>query len=237
MSRLPSRTASVRFDPNHYLAHLVGLTALLAWKARWDASPGAVEMEGPLMVAGLFPSQRFALGFPTRKGAYGRYPFLAIQGDEAPFFRRLRWSRAWVDRDAGRLVLATRKVQGDGETLEDLPAMGLALSVDLPLKLDWLAKSPRLEARPLWFNEDGHHVGGGLPMAQWDVRTRAPGEPLFPEGALSQERSLRDILDSKIEETNRLYSPYQGQAVAVGQDFRDLVAPFRPEAVDLVRPR
>ena len=238
MSRLPSRASksSVAFDSKVYLNHLMGLTALLAWKARWDRTSSAVAFKGPVLSAQLLPSQRFAFGFPTAKSLYGRTPFLAVQRDEAQFIKRLQWSRAWLDHEKQQLVLVTQKVLGDGDHLEDLPAMGLALTVDVPQKLEWLSKHPRLEARSLWFDEDGHHVSAGLPLAKWSLRRLEGTDSLFPEGALSQERSLRELIEDKLSKTNRMYLPYQGSALSVPSDFQDLVSPFQADRVQKVRP-
>lgn len=239
MSSLPSRAhkSSVAFNSQAYLAHLMGLTALLAWKTRWEKTSSTIDFKGPLVVAPLLPSQRFALGFPTAKSRYGRTPFLAVQQDEAQFIKRIHWAGAWIDQEKSQLILTTQKVLGDGDHLEDLPAMGLVLAVDVPQKLEWLARHSRLDARALWFDEEGHHVSGGLPMAKWSLRRLTSSDSLFPEGALSQERSLKELLAEKFNQTNRSYLPYQGSQLDVPSDFRDLVSPFRADQIKQVRPK
>lgn len=248
MYRPSSRTNSVPFESKAYLSHLMGLTALLAWKSRWDRVSGAVAFKGPLLVAQLLASQRFALGFPVAKQKkYGRNPFLAVQNDEEQFIKRMAWSQAWLDETNRRLILVSQKVMGDGENLEDLPAMGLVLTVDASEKLEWLGRKPVLEARSLWFDEEGHHVGAGLPLASWPLRRWTSDQALFPEGALSQERNLREILEDKIQRNNRSieekiqqangsYLPYGGRAPNISSDFQDLVAPFQADRIIKVRP-
>lgn len=232
----------VTFDPPRYVAHLMGLTALLAWQSRWRDGGEAMAFEGPVLVASSLASQRFALGFPLGRRP-GTGPFLAVQADEATFFQRLEWSQAHVDAQARRLILTTARVQGDNRTVEDLPAMGLALSFDVEDKLEWLLRSTRLVARPLWFDEHGHHVGPGIPLAQWRVAARSPDQPLFPPGALTQERTLRDLVEAQLAQTNRPYQAYAGtpdaaipQAVALDPALAKLLKPFQPSDAGTVPP-
>lgn len=227
-----SKKDTVSFSPAVYLNHIMGLASLVAWHASWCGDQGTTEIKGPLLTAALLPSQRFAIGVPTGGGVrYGRRPFLAVQPEEAQFIKRLCWARAWADRSSRRLVLVTQKVLGDRDTLEDIPAMGFALTLDVEEKFQWLEKSSRLESRLLWFDEDGYHVSSGKTLASIPLQPLSPGGELFSEGSLSQERSLRDLVNEKLEKTNRLYMPYEGRALDVPREFRDLVTPFRSEKV------
>ena len=221
---------SVGFQPTVYLQHLIGLTALLAWQARWDAMGSPLRMDGPVLETGPIASQRFALGFPSEP-RYGPYPFLAVQPDETVFFRRLQWADAWCDAAAGRLVLTTRKVMGDGVRLEDLPAMALAIEFDRPEKTQSLATSPRLAMRPLWFDAEGAHVAGGAPMANLPLRPAVARDQWFPEGALSPKRSLRELVDQQLAEGNRFEVAFRGAPAVVAAELQDLVTPFRPDSV------
>src|SRR5690606_11366144 len=110
---------------------------------------------------------------------YGRHPFLAVQADEAMFFRRIAWSGAWVDVPGLKLVLTTRKVLGDGENVEDIPAMGLSVGFDRERKLELLAAHRRLAVRSLWFDEEGAHVGTGAPLAALPLAVVQPGQEVF----------------------------------------------------------
>ena len=239
MPRKTRTSGTVVFEPKAYLDHLMGLVALLSWAHRWDGQSSHIAFKGPWIHAALLPSQRFALGFPNPavSARYGRLPFLATQKDEALFVRRLHWAGAWADPQNSRLLLTTQKVLGDAEHLEDLPALGISLSVDVPQKLEWLLKKPRLAARSLWFDEDGHHVAGGLPMAEMPLKPFVSMEEVFPAGALSQERSLKDLIQERLDRTNRDYLPYNGQQFAIPNEFKELVDPFQAERVEAVRPR
>lgn len=235
MARPQSRTRSQEFDPKTYLGHLTGLSLLLAWQSRWARLRSQVRLEGPVLKLDLLASQRFALGFPTRP-KYGRIPFLAVQPDERLFFERLCWAGAWVDFSDARLVLTTQKVLGDGENVEDIPAMGLSIAFDHEKKLEALSRSSRLVVRSLWFDEEGPHVAAGLPMANMSLKAVGHGESVFPPGACEQERSLQDIVASRLARTNRDYMPYEGSTVAVPGSFRDLVDPFDASKVPSVLP-
>ena len=239
MPRLTRTSGAVAFNSKVYLDHLMGLAALLSWAHRWEGRAQHVNIKGPWVHAAQLPSQRFALGFPNRAvGAkYGAEPFLATQQDELLFVKRLRWAAAWVNVADRQLMLTTQKVLGDGQFVEDLPAMGLALTVDVPQKLEWLIAKKRLVARSLWFDEDGYHVSGGLPLADMPLRPFVSMDEVFPSGALSQERSLKDLIDDRLEKTNRSYLPYDGQGVSIPRELQELVEPFSAEKVLAVRPK
>lgn len=229
-------SSAVAFSPGGYLGQLLGLVALLSWAGRWtQVHPrDALVWQGPWLKLGWLPSQRFALGFPTQR-RLGRTPFLAVQDDELTWVKRICWARAFVDTQESCLRLTTTKVLGDGDSLEDLPAMGVSVRFDDPRKLDQLLSKRHLESRHLWFDEEGHHVASGKPAARWAL---APweGEALaFPDQASAQTRSLRDVMQAKLAAGVRDYMPYAGGAIAVPSEYRDLVAPFDPASVPQVR--
>ncbi len=234
-----SLSSPAAFSAPDYMNHLIGLVSLLSWRSRWEEisylSP-LVTLSGPVMELGLVASQRFVLGFPQRGSVYGKKPFLAIQPEETQFFSRLRWSKAFVSVSQRRLLLVTQKVMGDDDSLEDLPSMGFAIEFDDERKLQWLLKFKGLNVRKLWFDEDGHHVTGGKPLVEMPLRALADGESPFPNGALSQARTLRDMIGDKLERTNRLYLNFEGIAPSVPQEFREMVSEFDPKAVPSVRP-
>lgn len=234
MSRSRSANVPRQFSPDLYLDHLMGLSVLMSWRARWLSLKAPCGLVGPMLVLGSLPSQRFALGFP-RQPRYGRHPFLAIQAEEEMFFRRIRWSAAWVDPGALRLVLVTEKVLGDMTSLEDIPAMGLSIWVDHPAKLQALAAAGRLQARGLWFDEEGAHVASGKPMASLRLRVLEEGQSPFPPGACAQDRSLADLVADRLARTRGDYLPYQGGQPAVAGEFRSLVEPFHPDQVPKVK--
>ena len=241
MARVSSTSPAV-FSAPSYMSHLIGLVALLGWRSRWEEisylSP-LVSLRGPVLQVGLVASQRFVLGFPARgRALYGKTPFLAVQPEEAQFFRRLQWSRAYVCLDTRCLILVTHKVLGDDDTLEDLPAMGFSIEFDEVRKLELLAKSKGLDVRTLWFDEEGHHIGSGRPLTSVPLRVLAPGESPFPAGSLSQARSLRDMIGDKLERTNRLYLNFVPGAhmPAVPREFQDMVTAFDSTTVPVVRP-
>lgn len=235
MARPQSRRRPQGFDPKTYLDHLTGLSLLLSWQSRWQRLRVGVRLEGPMIHLDLLSSQRFAIGFPTRP-KYGRHPFLAVQPDETLFFRRVCWAGAWVDLPGSRLVLTTQKVLGDGENVEDMPAMGVSIAFDHERKLEVLGASSRLMVRSLWFDEEGPHVAAGLPMANLPLKVLSAGESVFPPGACDQERSLDDLVAARLALTNRDYLPYEGSAPLVSGDFKDLVNPFDASKVASVRP-
>ena len=233
MPRLRPAKPAARFSPAGYLDHLMGLSVLLSWRARWLSIKAPCDLKGPMLVLGSLPSQRFALGFP-RQPRYGRYPFLAVQPEEEMFFRRIRWASAWLDLQASRLVLATEKVLGDADTLEDIPAMGFSIWFDHPAKLQALEGVGRIVARSLWFDEEGAHVASGKPMASLRLSVLGEGQSPFPPGACAQERSLSEMVADRLSRTARDYLPYQGSQVQVPGEFRELVEPFRPDQVPKV---
>lgn len=243
MARVSSQSP-LSFSASDYMNHLVGLVALLGWKGRWEEisylSP-FVSLRGPMLELGLVASQRFVVGFPaTSRSRYGKTPFLCTQPEETQFFRRLSWARAYVSPPTRQLILVTNKVLGDGDTLEDLPAMGVSIEFDEPKKLELLARARGLDLRTLWFDEDGHHVGSGRPLASMPLRLLTPGESPFPQGALKQARSLREMIGDKLERTNRLYQefvPGSGGAPVVPKEFQDIVQSFDAASVPQVRPR
>lgn len=223
------------FDSKAYLGHLTGLSLLLSWQSRWQRLRSQIKLEGPTLQLDLLASQRFALGFPTRP-KYGRHPFLAVQPDEALFFRRICWAGAWIDLPATRLIVSTQKMLGDGENVEDIPAMAVSIAFDHERKLEALSSAGRLVVRSLWFDEEGPRVAAGLPMANMHLKVLGAGESVFPPGACDQERSLDDLVSARLASTNRDYLPYEGSAVAVAGDFRDLIDPFDSSKVPSVRP-
>lgn len=243
MARVSSHSPSA-FSAPGYINQLIGLVALLGWRKRWEEisylTP-MVTLRGPMLELGLVASQRFVLGFPAHaRSRYGKTPFLAVQSEEAQFFRRLSWSRAYVSMESRKLIFVTHKVLGDNDGLEDLPAMGFSIEFDETRKLELLSHFQGLDVRSLWFNEEGHHVGSGRPIASVPLRVLPAGESPFPTGSLSQTRSLRDLIGDKLERTNRLYQefvPGRDGAPVVPREFQEIVQAFDASSVPQVRPR
>lgn len=234
MARKSVRRKTQAFEAEVYLKHLIGLSLLLAWNSRWARLRSENRLQGPMLELGELVSQRFALGFP-QKPKYGRHPFLAVQPDEYQFFRRILWAEAWVDLPQARLILTSKKVLGDGENVEDIPAMGMSIAFDHAQKLEVAARFPRLLVRNLWFDEEGPRVAGGLGAANMPLKVLEPGASVFPPGATDQERSLGDLVAARLAATSNDYLPYQGAQVSVPGEFRELVDPFDPSAVPEVK--
>lgn len=219
------------------MRHLMGLVALMTWRTRWDRFPNAAQQVGPLLKMDAFASQRFAIAWP-KASRYGKSPIVAIQREEGEWMRRIQWARAQVIPDEGRLVFVSRKVVGDGDNLQDLPAVGVSIAFDLAKKAELLTPFRALEGRGLWFDEEGiYHIDRSKPMWTMPLKVASASDPVFKDSEVSLDRSFREVVMEKIERSNRMFNPgYAGAMVDVDPRYRYLVDEFKAGSAPSVRP-
>lgn len=206
-----------------YLRHTAGITALLGWLTRWDRFPDAYTQEGASVTLGDFPSRRFALGVP-KKRSFGRFPFLALQRDEADWMGSIVWDRAVIQAGSRRLTLVAQRCAGDGSNVPDLPGFSISLNVDLVDKLEILALSPRLEARGLWFEDGESRVANGVPLWSIPLRTVAENEPVMAPDETAAERTFRDLVREQLGRTSRAFNPgFSGEAATLDEEQRKML--------------
>lgn len=197
--------------------------SLLGWLTRWDRFPDAYVQSGAAVVLGEFPSRRFALGVP-KKRSFGRFPFLALQSDEADWMGSIVWDRAVVQEGSRRLTLVAQRCTGDGQNVPDLPGFSVSLTFDLTDKVEILTLSPRLEARGLWFEDGESRVANGLPLWSLPLRSIPANQPVMSEDEVAAERSFRDLVREQLSRTSRAFNPgFSGEAATLDEEQRKML--------------
>lgn len=191
-----------------HIQHVVGIVKLMTWVKAWSKIKHSIKQDGAIFWLGDTVSSRFALGIP-RHPRYGKFPFLAIQEQEASWIKEILWDRIVVEKNERYLMLVSRKIPASGGLLSDTPSLGVCISFDDAEKLKNFEKLRRIEARTMWKDEETKdwRVSDGLPVFSVPVREKLFNEPWIPQKDMEVMSGFENALMNRINQRNRYSRP------------------------------
>lgn len=176
-----------------YLLHCAGVYTMLAWMERQnDLGTGNKVSEQTIYISQL-GSRYFALGTSTHKKA--RYPYLAIQPNEAQWIDMIQWDYLAYREEDHYLYLVSSIVKGDNITYPDIPVFAIGVHFDLLDKLDLIKNYSKVDGREYFIDTDGLiRVNYHNKLFSLELKKFKKDEPYLKEGKVT---NYSDIMTSK----------------------------------------
>lgn len=131
---------------NEYLTHSAGVLSMFGWiKSQTDVGTPP-KIVSQILYMHPFTSKFFSIGIAKNKKKYP-HPFLAIQPEEAFWFRLLQWDKVYIREKDLHFYLITKHIKGDEENYPDIPPFIIGISIDSLEKINLFDSVDFIEGR------------------------------------------------------------------------------------------
>lgn len=207
-----------------YFKHLAGTSAFMGWMHRWSQIKDGMRLSDQIASLGTIPAQRFGLAWPKKK-QFGKGPSLIYQKSESLWMENIQWARARLELNQssrqsglGALVLVSKRMQGDGNKLMDLPVFGLRIPIVASHVQAWSEQlEPQVQLRLFWKDEEEEHVCA--PSWVLPLKIEAFDSPVLTETEAIAGIEFHELLEQRLRSTGTEYNPgFSGSAALDIQD-------------------
>lgn len=129
-----------------YLEHCTGIYAFLGWLDYQTKLGMPCKNKGQMIYAHPFINRYFSLGIAKGKGL-PKQPFLAIQPNEANWFKMINWEKACIRERDLHLYFISATVPGNGDTFPDIPPIVFSIAFDTLEKIKLVKEFKNLVGR------------------------------------------------------------------------------------------
>lgn len=224
------------YDYKKYLAHSFGISNLINWLGRWHKFNQSYHIDSTFIELGSLVSGRFGIGVPKNK-SFGKHLFIAVQPEELLWVELIQWDRCVIKENEDKLYLVAKRLNGDEETMPDVPAFAISLLFDSSDKVELLKTQKNIDFRQLWYEDDNNtqHISRNLPLLSLPLSLISKEQPILSEIEIHTSNSFDDLLLRKIEKTNSYNSSFQGgSSTIMDPALKSLLETFDPNSVQKV---
>lgn len=194
------------FTLNKYFDHCMGLKYLEIWLTKHNIKSEQKIINLPIEVSYLFK-----LGIPIYNNE--KYLYIAAELEEINWLKRIQWSRLIVDQFYKRLVLVSKKMEGDKRNFSDIPSFCLYIPYLSQDKVSILSNSKNIGIKE-FFIEDGEIIITKkllqvIPLVHKDNSE----EQYFTDFELEKHFNHNDLVNGMIVNTNKFNVAFVGDTI------------------------